>query len=207
MVPVLGAWDADDCYVLVVPERPARIESLEPARRVQRGSPHVMRYSLVCQHPVSRSVASCCVIPVHEKEVTVEDGTDSHAEPPVFNPPGHSDPVDQGFPSATSSLRVRARSYASYSRLQLHVNGGTSSSYLATSDLSALTGLDMERRLNILAGTALSFCRWWPWSSDEHRTNGVIRPGVTSSPLNLSLTIWPDHTIAQGRSRQLTSSA
>lgn len=150
---------------------------------------HLMRWSLVCQRSVSRSVKFCCVIPIQGKDVTVEDGTDSPTEPPVFNPPGHSDPVDQGLPSSTSSLRVSARSYASYSRLQLHVNGATSSSYLVTLDLSTLTGLDMGRRLNALAVTALSFCRWWPWSSDEHRTNGVIRPGVTSSPLNLSLTI------------------
>ena len=43
------------------------------------------------------------MIPVHGKDVTVEDGTDVPAEPPVFNLPGHSDLVDQGLPSATSS--------------------------------------------------------------------------------------------------------
>ena len=32
--------------------------------------------------------------------------------------------VDQGLPSATSSLRVRAQSHSSYSRFQLYVNGG-----------------------------------------------------------------------------------
>ena len=34
--------------------------------------------------------------------------------------------------TATSSLKVRAQSYFSYSRFQLHVNGGTSFSNLGT---------------------------------------------------------------------------
>ena len=33
--------------------------------------------------------------------------------------------VDQDLPSVTSSLKVRAQSRSSYSRFQLHVNGGT----------------------------------------------------------------------------------
>jgi hypothetical protein len=84
----------------------------------------LMRWSLVCQLPVSRSVKSCCVIPVHGKGVTVEDGTDIPAEPFAFNTAGHSGPVDQGLPSVTSSLRVRARTLTSYSRSHLHVKWG-----------------------------------------------------------------------------------
>lgn len=71
--------------------------------------------------------ALLCDSPTRE-DVTIEDGTDRPAKPPVFNPPDHSDPVDQGLPSATSSLRVRAQSHSSYSRFQLHVNGGRSAS-------------------------------------------------------------------------------
>lgn len=165
------------------------------------GAP-LMRWSLVCQLPVSRSVKSCCVIPVQGNGVTVEDGTDIPAEPPAFNPAGHSGPVDQGLPSVTSSLRVRARTLSSYSRSYLHVNGGTSSS-----DLDTLTEFATGRKLNALAVTAFSFCRWWPWSSTEHRSNGVARPGVASSPLNLFLMIKPGYTVERFRSRQLTSSA
>jgi len=86
---------------------PRDTKGLEPARPGQWGSPHA--WSLLCQLPVSRSVESCCVIPVHGKDVTVEDGTDIPAELPAFNPAGRSGPVDRGLPSATSSLRVRAR--------------------------------------------------------------------------------------------------
>ncbi len=98
---------------------------------LDNGAP-LMRWSLMCQHPVFRSVESRCVIPVHGKGVTVEDedGTNIPAEPLAFNSAGQSDPVDRGLPSATSSLRVRARTHSSYSRFQLHVNGGTSSSDL-----------------------------------------------------------------------------
>ena len=106
------------------------IEDRVPARLGQYGSP------LTMEPRVSASYLSIgrvfCVIPVHGKDVTAEDGTDRPAEPPVFNPPGLSDPVDQGLPSATSSLRVRAQSYSSYSRFQLHVNGGPSFSNLDT---------------------------------------------------------------------------
>ena len=124
----------------------------------------LIRWSLVCQRSISRSVEPCCVIPVHGKDVTVEDGTDRPAKPPVFNPPDHSDPVDQGLPSATSSLRVRAQSYSSYSRFQLHVNGGTS-----FSNLDTLTGFATGRKLNVLAVTTFSSCRWQhgpSWSTD-----------------------------------------
>lgn len=38
--------------------------------------------------------------------------------------------VDQGLPSVTSSLKVRAQSRSSYSRFQLHVNGGTFSRHV-----------------------------------------------------------------------------
>ena len=54
--------------------------------------------------------------------------------------------------------------------------------------LDALTGFAMGRRLNVLSATAFSFCRWWPWSSAEHRSNGAARPGAASSPINLFLT-------------------
>ena len=83
------------------------------------------------------------MILVHGKDVTAEDGTDRPAEPPVFNPPGLSDPVDQGLPSATSSLRVRAQSYSSYSRFQLYVNKG-----MPSSDLVTLTGFATAERVN-----------------------------------------------------------
>lgn len=33
--------------------------------------------------------------------------------------------MDEGLPSVTSSLKVRAQSRSSYSRFQLHVNGET----------------------------------------------------------------------------------
>ena len=138
------------------------IEDLEPARRGQHGSP------LTMEPRVSASYLSIgrvfCVIPVHGKDVTAEDGTDRPAEPPVFNPPGLSDPVDQGLPSATSSLRVRAQSHSSYSRFQLYVNKGMSSS-----DLVTLTGFATGRKLNVLAVTTFSSCRWQhgpPWSRD-----------------------------------------
>jgi hypothetical protein len=84
----------------------------------------LMQWSLVCQLPASRSVKSCCVIPVHGTGATVEDGTDSPAGPPAFNPAGRSGPVDQGLLSATSSLRLRARTFTSYSRSHLHVKLG-----------------------------------------------------------------------------------
>ena len=96
------------------------------------------------------------------KDVTVEDGTDSPAEPPIF----------------------KAQPHVSYSRLHIHVNGGTSSSNLDT-----LTGFTTRRKLNALAATAFSFYRWWPWPSTEHRANVVARLGITFSPLNLFLTI------------------
>ena len=41
----------------------------------------------------------------------------------------------------------------------------------------------------------------------EHRSSGVVRPGVASSPLNLFLTISPAYTVARVRSGQLTSAA
>ena len=140
---------------------------------LDNGAP-LMRWSLMCQHPVFRSVESCCVIPVHGNGVTVEDedGTDIPAELPVFNTPGHSDPVDQGLPSATSSLRVRAQSCSSYSRFQLHVNGGTS-----FSDLDTLTGFVMGRRMNMLSVTTFSSCRWQhgpPWSTDPPARPGQV---------------------------------
>jgi hypothetical protein len=82
------------------------------------------QWSLVYQLPVCLSVKSCCVIPVHGTGVTVEDGTDSPAGPPAFNPAGRSGPVAQGLLSATSSLRLRARTLISYSRSHLHVKWG-----------------------------------------------------------------------------------
>ena len=184
VVPVVGAWDANDSYVLVVPKRPARIEGLEPARRGQWGSPYAV------EPHVSTSCLSIGRVLLcdsrHGNGVTVEDedGTDIPAELPVFNTPGHSDPVDQGLPSATSSLRMRAQSHSSYSCFQLHVNGEASSS-----DFGTLTGFVTWRRVNVLAVTAFSFCRWWPWSSTEYRANGVAKSGVTFSLLNLFLTI------------------
>jgi len=63
--------------------------------------------------------------------VTVEDITENPAEPPTFYPPDRPDPVNQGLPLTTSSLRARAELDCSYSRFQLHVNGGTSSSNLS----------------------------------------------------------------------------
>lgn len=38
---------------------------------------------------------------------------------------GRSNLVDEGLPSVTSSLKVRAQSRSSYFRFQLHVNGET----------------------------------------------------------------------------------
>ena len=96
------------------------------------------------------------------KDVTVEDGTDSPAEPPIF----------------------KAQPHVSYSRFHLHVNGGTS-----FSNLDTLTGFATRRKLNAVAATAFSFYRWWPWPSTKHRANVVARPGITFSPLNLFLTI------------------
>lgn len=164
------------------------IESFEPDR--DRPCVHLIRWSLLCQRPISRSVESCCVISAQGKDVTVGDGTDSPAEPPVFNPPGLSEPVGQGLPSATSSPRIRVQSHVSYSRLHLHVNGGTSSSNLGT-----LTGLTTERKLIVLAVTAFSFYGWWPWPSTEHRASGVARPGITFFLLNLFLTIQLSCTV------------
>ncbi len=172
VVPVVGAWDANDSYVLVVPKRPARIEGLEPARRGQWGSPYAV------EPHVSTSCLSIGRVLLcdsrHGNGVTVEDedGTDIPAEPPVFNPPGHSDPVDQGLPSATSSLRVRAQSCSSYSRFQLHVNGGTS-----FSNLSTLTGFATGRKLTNLAVTTFSSYRWQhgpPWSTDPPARPGQV---------------------------------
>jgi hypothetical protein len=80
-------------------------------------------WSFTCQLHIFRSAESSCVVPERGIGVTAEDGTDSPAEQPAFNPPGYSDLVDQGLPSATSSLRVRAQSHSSYSRIHLHVNG------------------------------------------------------------------------------------
>jgi|CXWL01.1.fsa_nt_gi hypothetical protein len=164
------------------PRDPRATEGLEHARRGIWGSPRA--WSFVCQLPVARSVESCNVVPVRGIGVTVEDVADIPAKQRSFNPAGRSGPVDRGLPSATSSLKVRARTLSSYSRFQLHVNGGPSSSSLDT-----LTGFTTGRRLNGFAATAFSFCRWWPWSSAEHRSNGVARPAVPSSPLNLFLTI------------------
>ncbi|MEO6307014.1 MAG: hypothetical protein ABIP43_03885 [Nitrospiraceae bacterium] len=90
---MVSAWDANDSYVVVVPERPTQIEGVLNLLDMASET-HLIRWGLVSQRPVSRSVESCCVIPVKGKDVTVEDGPDSPAEPPVFNPPGHSDPVD-----------------------------------------------------------------------------------------------------------------
>ncbi len=151
---------------------------------LDNGAP-LMRWSLMYQHPVFRSVESCCVIPVHGNGVTVEDedGTDIPAEPLAFNSAGQSDPVDQGLPSATSSLKVRAQSYSSYSRFQLHVNGGTSFSNLGT-----LTGFATGCKLNNLADH-LFFLQVATWSSVEHRSTGAARPSVASSLLDLFLMI------------------
>ena len=123
MVPVVGAWDADDhlygCGTGETRAIPRALSMLD----VDSVAP-LMQWSLVCQLPVSRSVKSCCVIPVYGTGVTVEDGTDSPAGPPAFNPAGRSGPVDQGLLSATSSLRLRARTFTSYSRSHLHVKWG-----------------------------------------------------------------------------------
>jgi hypothetical protein len=125
VVPVVGAWDADDYYYgCGTGETLARLRVLS-LLDVDSVAP-LMQWSLVCQLPVSRSVKSCCVTPVQGKGVTVEDGTDIPAEPPAFNTAGHSGPVDQGLPSATSSLRVKARTRSSYSRSHLHVKWGSS---------------------------------------------------------------------------------
>ena len=77
----------------------------------------LMQWSLVCQLPVSRSVRSCCVILVHGTGVTVEDGTDSPAGPPAFNPAGRSGPVDQG--SSISDLLSEGESTDTYFILPL----------------------------------------------------------------------------------------
>ena len=112
----------------------------------------LVRWSFVCQFPVSRSVESCCVVPVRRNGVTVEDVADIPAKQLAFNPAGSSGPVDRGLPSATSSLRVRARTVSSYSPFHLHVNEGTSSSSLGT-----LTGFAMGRRLNVAGSNRLFF--------------------------------------------------
>ena len=120
MVPVVGAWDADDhLYGCDTGETRAIPRALSMLN-VDSVAP-LMQWSFVCQLPVSRSVKSCCVIPIHGTGVTVEDGTDSPAGPPAFNPAGRSGPVDQGLLSPTSSLRLRARTFISYSRSHLHV--------------------------------------------------------------------------------------
>jgi hypothetical protein len=170
VAPVVGAWDANGSYVLVVPERPAllRIVCLLDVGSMA----HLLRGSLVCQRPNLSIGRVFCVIPVHGKDVTAEDGTDRPAEPPVFNLPGLSDPVDQGLPSATSSLRVRAQSHSSYSRFQLYVNKG-----MPSSDLVTLTGFATGRKLNVLAVTTFSSCRWQhgpPWSTDPPARPGQV---------------------------------
>ena len=85
-MPVVGAWDADDhlygCGTGETRAIPRALSMLD----VDSVAP-LMQWSLVCQLPVSRSVKSCCVIPVHGTGVTVEDGTDSPAgHPPSILP-------------------------------------------------------------------------------------------------------------------------
>jgi len=79
---------------------------------------------------------------------------------------------------------------------------------MSSSDLAApLTEIAMGHRLNFLAIIAFSFCRWWPWSSEEHRLTGMATPVVASSPLDLFLVIQPGCTVKRFHSRQLISAA
>lgn len=79
-MPVVGAWDADDhLYGCGTGETRAIPRALSMLN-VDSVAP-LMQWSLVCQLPASRSVKSCCVIPVHGTGVTVEAGTDSPAGP------------------------------------------------------------------------------------------------------------------------------
>lgn len=92
MVPLVGAWDADDRLRLWYRRDPGDTGVCEAARAGMLSDTKVCHLS--CQLLDSRSAKPLCVVPIRGSGVAVQDWADRPAENPVINSPSRSGPVN-----------------------------------------------------------------------------------------------------------------